>query len=55
MLFLLELASKAPNCRNNCSVGWRISVRREANAEKAWMEFWGMDYNEQVFEGELLI
>jgi hypothetical protein len=30
------------------------SVRREVQAEKAWMEFWGIEYNEKEFEGELI-
>jgi hypothetical protein len=35
--------------------GLQDSVRREAKAEKAWMEFWGIEYNEKEFEGEMLI
>jgi len=30
------------------------SVRREVQAEKAWMEFWGIEYNEREFEGDLI-
>jgi hypothetical protein len=35
--------------------GLQDSVRREVKAEKAWMEFWGIKYNEKEFEGEVLI
>ena len=35
--------------------GLQDSVRREVKAEKAWMEFWGIEYNEKEFEGEVLI
>jgi hypothetical protein len=35
--------------------GLQDSVRREVKAEKAWMEFWGIKYNEKEFEGDLLI
>jgi hypothetical protein len=34
--------------------GLEESVRREAKAEKAWMEFWGIDYNEKGREGDLI-
>ncbi len=30
------------------------SVRREVKAEKAWMGFWGIKYDEKEFEGELI-
>jgi hypothetical protein len=35
--------------------GLQDSVRREVKAEKAWMEFWGIKYNEKEYEGEVLI
>ena len=35
--------------------GLQDSVRRQVKAEKAWMEFWGIEYNEKEFEGEVLI
>lgn len=34
--------------------GLEDSVRREVKAEKAWMEFWGIEYNDKEFEGELI-
>jgi hypothetical protein len=34
--------------------GLEDSVQREAKAEKAWMEFWGINYNEKEVEGELI-
>jgi hypothetical protein len=30
------------------------SVRREINAEKNWMEFWGIQYDDNSAEGELI-
>jgi hypothetical protein len=30
------------------------SVRREAKAEKDWMEFWGIEYNETELVGEMI-
>jgi len=30
------------------------SMRREVKAEKAWMEFWGVSFNEQELQGEVI-
>ena len=30
------------------------SVRREVKAEKAWLEFWGIKYNDKDVKGELI-
>ena len=34
--------------------GLQDSVRREVDAEKAWMDFWEIEYNKDV-DGEMLI